>query len=288
MWINVESFLKTPDGTQLFFESWKRKDAKSALLIVHGQGEHSESYQRFIDDFETHGDMDCDIYAFDFRGHGRSDGLRGYAQHAIQYVEDFETVLEHLKSIGVRPIILCHSMGAMVVIAAQLQKNYEKRFGSMLVGQILSAPLFGVALDVPKWKINASHFMNKIYPKITLWNEITDDMLTQDLSIQQEYQRDPLRHQKISPGVFLGFFDFFEEIKRDAGRITTPTFLFMSEHDPVVSIQAALEVFDLLGSAQKEKKIFTSGKHELLNDISREKVYALIQTKILEWKGHTK
>ncbi len=287
MWRNREKFVETPDHHRLLCESWIRDDAEFSFLIVHGQGEHSGSYNRFIQHLlQNPNTPKMNIHTFDFRGHGRSDGRRGYAKHTIQYVEDLESILSDLqKAKPPLPLfVLAHSMGGLVVSEAQTLPSFQKRFPNIFRGQILSAPLFQVALQVPTWKIKSAKFINQVFPTLTLGNEISDDMLTDDASIRDEFQRDPLRHQKISPGVFLGFFDFFQDVRENASSIQTPTLLFMSELDPVVSYPAAKDFFEQLGSSDKKIIPFSIGKHELLNEISRDKIYQLVIEQLTTWR----
>lgn len=285
---NTERFIQTADHHKLFCESFLHQDAKASLLILHGQGEHSGSYDRLIR-FLSRQDspFKLNIFTFDFRGHGRSDGRRGYASHPIQYVEDLEAVLTDIEHSNMKtPLFaLAHSMGGLILTEAQCQHSFQKRFQNIFKGQILSAPLFQVALKVPAWKMKSAKWMNQVFPRLTLWNEITDEMLTDDLDVRKEFSRDPLRHQKISPGVFLGFFDFFDDIREHAIKIKTPTHLFISEVDPVVSFPAAKEIFDLFGSQDKKLTSFSVGRHELLNEIARDKIYTLIQNQLMTWSA---
>ncbi len=285
MWNNSEKFLLTPDHHSLHLEKWTHPHAQGSLLIVHGQGEHSGSYERFINYLKLDLSLTLNIYAFDFRGHGRSEGLRGFANHPIEYVEDLETALSEIQAeIQNTPLyILAHSMGALVWTVSQAQKKYQDNFKKIIRGQILSSPFFGMSLEVPRWKTKSAVFINNFLPRLTLSNEIKDSLLTEDPEIQIEFQRDPLRHQKISAGVFLGFFDFFAESFEVAKDIQLPTLLFISQTDPVVSFSAAHRFFEALGTHEKNMISFTTGKHELLNDLSRLHVYKSIREQLIQW-----
>ena len=285
MWQNFEKFLQTPDHHRLHFEQWIHPAAKQSLLIIHGQGEHSGSYERLIQDLKSNLHVPLNIFSFDFRGHGRSDGIRGYAEHPIEYVEDLETVLAEIRSHWEQnPLfILAHSMGGLIWTISQKQKRYQECFKKMIRGQILSSPFFGMSLDIPQWKTKSAVFIKTLFPKLTLSNEIEDSLLTDDPEIQTEFRRDPLRHRKISAGVFLGFFDFFSESLEMAKEIQLPTLVFISQTDPVVSFSATQQFFEALGSSKKKILSLSTGKHELLNDISREHIYKSIHNQLNQW-----
>lgn len=289
MWTNSEKFLESPDHHRIHFEQWLHPKARSGILIVHGQGEHSGSYERFIQHLQKNLNLPLHIFTFDFRGHGRSDGIRGFANHPIEYVEDLETALADIqKNHSQIPLyILAHSMGGLVWTISQGQKRYRESFKGMIRAQILSSPFFGMSLEVPQWKTKSARFVKTFLPRVTLSNEIQDHMLTEDQEIHTEFRRDPLRHQKISAGVFLGFFDFFAEAMNLAPKITLPSFMFISQTDPVVSFEAAKNFHEALASEEKKLLGLSSGKHELLNDISREHIYKSIYDQIRQWENTT-
>lgn len=187
---------------KLFYQEWIRNQPKGLVVITHGHGEHSESYHRFIDGIYPLG-WDC--VAWDWRGHGRSEGKRGFANHFSNYVSDYHLFLKHLyqqPSYRELPwVCLGHSMGGLI----QTQGLLENQLHLPIRAQILSAPLMGLRLDVPLVKDLAALAAFHIYPKLTLWNELKPEQFSRDPQVLKEYQRDPLRHDRISPGVYLGF-----------------------------------------------------------------------------------
>ncbi len=86
-----ESFFAGDGDVRLFFQSWEHPEAQKSMIITHGQGEHSESYHRLI---ESLADQKCNFYAWDLRGHGRSDGRRGVVQEFDEYCRDFQIFLK--------------------------------------------------------------------------------------------------------------------------------------------------------------------------------------------------
>ena len=54
----------------LFYQVWTSNNPKAALILLHSLGDHSGRYSHLIDHIVPEG---YDIYAFDFRGHGRSE-----------------------------------------------------------------------------------------------------------------------------------------------------------------------------------------------------------------------
>lgn len=274
MYTRSESFFTGYDGTKLFLQSWITKNAKGTILFTHGQAEHSDCYTRLISALEGQG---WNFIGWDMRGHGKSQGIRGYAKDFDEYVLDYKIFLDltlGLYDVHNKPVVLlAHSMGGLVQTCALAEK---KHLNDVISGQILSSPLFGVAVEVPQWKDQGAGIINSLFPKLTLSNEIKNDLLTRDFDIIREFEQDTYRHGRISSGVYLGFKREFERIINKASDISIPTLLHISDNDPVVSTECAIKFFDALASENKTLKIFEGGKHELYNDTVRNDVFKVV------------
>lgn len=272
-----ETFFKGYDQSTLFLQTWSHPEAVGTILISHGQAEHSDCYHRLISGLEKiqHAKK-WNFIGFDQRGHGKSDGLRGYAKDFDEYVLDHDLFFKECLKINFvqnkKIVLLGHSMGGLVQTCALSEKKYADH-NPQVVGQILSSPMFGVAVTVPAWKDTGASVMNKLFPKLTLGNELNNEMLTRDPEVIREYEKDTYRHNKISSGVYLGFKREFQNILTHAQSITLPTQLIMSDSDPVVSSPAALQFFDTIASTKKSLKIIDGAKHELFNDTCRDEAF---------------
>lgn len=272
MYTRSESFFNGYDGAKLFMQKWSVSHPVGSILITHGQAEHSDCYQRLVSALDG---SQWNIIAWDLRGHGKSEGLRGYAKDFDEYVLDYKVFLDRGLSLpelhGLPVVVLGHSMGGLIQTCALSEKKYPQ-----ISGQILSSPLFGVAVEVPEWKDKGASFINSLLPKVTLNNEIRNDMLTRDIEIMREYEQDTYRHNRISSGVYLGFKREFKRILSKAADIELPTLLHISDKDPVVSSESAVKFFDALASTNKTLKLVEGGKHELYNDTVRVEVYKFV------------
>lgn len=281
MYTRAETFFNGYDGTKLFMQKWIAPEAKGTVLFTHGQAEHSDCYHRLINALDGQG---WNFIGWDLRGHGKSEGLRGYAKDFDEYVLDYHVFLERalqLFEVHEKPVVLlAHSMGGLIqTCALSEKKSYQA------TGQILSSPMFGVAVDVPEWKDKGAGLINSILPKVTLGNEIRNDQLTRDLDIMREYEQDTYRHNRISAGVYLGFKREFPRVLSRAAEITLPTLMHISDKDPVVSSEAALKFFDALASPNKTLKIFEGARHELYNDTVRADVFRVVIDFLQQFTG---
>lgn len=270
-----EMFFKGFDGAQLFLQTWFHENSCGTILFTHGQAEHSECYHRVIAEFNSlstqTGTKPWNFIGWDMRGHGKSDGLRGYARDVDDYVLDYECFIKkvsELKNLTEKPVILlAHSLGGLVQIAALVEKK-----ANIATGQILSSPFLGVGVQVPAWKEIGSEIFNRYLPKVTLGNEIKNEFLTRDPEVIREFESDPYRHNKISAGVYLSAKREFARLIPRFPEIEIPTFMAISDNDPVVSSPAAMAFFDAIKSTHKGLKIVEGGAHELFNDIGRKEI----------------
>lgn len=270
-----EGFFFGYDQTKLYMRLWTHPEAEATLFITHGQAEHSDCYQRFVHGLNQHRPLN--YIAWDLHGHGKSEGRRGHIDQFEHYINDYELFLEAGKKVlsseakKLPFVLLGHSMGGLIQ-TLYLNQNTK----NAAAGQVLSSPLLGLNLPVPWWKEKAANLLSSTLPQLTLNNEISFDQLTSDKSIQDEYVKDVYRHDKIASQVFLGFKKYFDQTEQLAKKIKLPTYLCISDHDPIVSTEKALLFFDTLHSKNKHLKIMEDGKHELFNDVSREIIYKSI------------
>lgn len=284
MYERSELFFNGYDGAKLFMQKWSTPNAVGTILFTHGQAEHSDCYHRLIDGFAGTG---WNFIGWDLRGHGKSEGLRGYAKDFNEYVSDHSIFIDKcmgLAEVSAKPVILLgHSMGGLIQTCGLLENKYTQKY-SEIRAQVLSSPFFGVAIEVPAWKDAGAGVLNSFLPKITLSNEIKNEQLTRDVAVMREYETDTYRHGRISSGVYLGFKREFPIVMSRAGEIKLPSFLSISDNDPVVSSEAALKFFDLIQSDIKGLKIVEGGRHELYNDVVRDEVIKAVVDFVEQFK----
>ena len=103
-------------------------------------------------------------------------------------------------------------------------------------------------------------------------NEIDFKDLVHSPDIIQSYEKDPLRHSKIAPRLFLGMKEGFVQVKKYASDLTLPTLLQLAGQEKLVSNPASREVFERLGSTSKKCIEYPDSYHEIYVDQQREQV----------------
>src|SRR5688572_26720323 len=103
------------DQTRLFYRALPPVHGGKSVIVAHGFAEHSGRYGEILNELNRAGFA---ALAFDFRGHGNSDGKRGYISRFQDYVDDLKAAVNFEKGRnGNEPVIvLAHSMGALVAV----------------------------------------------------------------------------------------------------------------------------------------------------------------------------
>src|SRR5579884_921321 len=108
------------DGTSLFYRAWlPAARATRAVVLFHRGHEHSGRWAQVVRDLA---DMpETAFFAWDARGHGRSPGERGYAEHFTTVAKDADEFVRHVCREYRIPMenvaAMGHSVGAVVLAA---------------------------------------------------------------------------------------------------------------------------------------------------------------------------
>ena len=113
--LHVEGNFAGEKDLKLYYQGWLPSDSpRSVLVVAHGLADHGGRYQNLVEHFVPRG---YGVYAVDYRGHGKSEGHRGYVDDFSHYVRDLKTFFDILKrkTPVIYPFFLFgHSMGGTV------------------------------------------------------------------------------------------------------------------------------------------------------------------------------
>lgn len=268
-----ESSFESIDGLSLYFQEWlPLANPQAHLVITHGLGEYSDCYDAFAQELR---DYDLRISAWDLRGHGRSQGVRGAISDFYPICQDLEIFLKSVLKIDSSPtpvILMGHSMGGLILLKSLLGlREY------LHLPLILSSPFLGVSLPVPEWKKTASEVLSQLMPTLTLNNEIRPEDLTRDPERLSLYRRDPLRHDRISAGLYESALVAIERVFFQAQAFQGPTLIIGSESDPVVSSPDIQAFAAHLKNPTNQLALLSKRKHEVFNDEGREEAFTILR-----------
>lgn len=251
---------------ELFYQLWKPQESRGTFVITHGIAEYSECYDELATRLADDGWL---VFGWDLRGHGKSEGKRGYVNRFQDYCEDLDSAIKFIKA-DVNPkgkplVLFGHSMGGLITLKTMLQNSPQG-----IAAVALSSPALGLSLQVPKLKEQAARLLADWLPKVTLYNEIRYDHLTRDDAKIQQYKTDPMRHDKISPRLFLGMVEAMQEVHKLAPELHVPLIMQLSGREKVVSTKDSEIFFEALTTKVKQIYIYTESLHEIFNDLDKE------------------
>jgi alpha-beta hydrolase superfamily lysophospholipase len=260
--------LRAADGVRLHYRSWPATTERGVLLISHGLGEHGGRYAEVAQELAERG---LTVHAVDHRGHGRSGGRRGYVAHFGEFVRDFETfraaiAKEHPSDAPL--FLLGHSMGGLIAIH-HLQTHPEAGYR----GAVLSAPLVGIAVQAPRWKVALSGFLSRMVPWLPFRSEIETAMLSTAPGYEESYRSDTLLHNTITPRLYTEMVAAIRGAFERPDGIRVPLLVLAPTADRVV-LPEAVARFASACPGDVEVKRYEGFQHESLNEKDRHRVIA--------------
>ena len=287
---------ETPDlipirGTNCFVHQWDAEGVscpKALVVIYHGFGAHG-AYPTVRYAAEFFSQAGFAVVAFDFPGHGRSEGIKGYTKSSDDLVEDGIAMAEHAQALyGSRqkrlPLVLCgSSMGGAVslLVAHRLNQSSEKDTAMPLV--ILMAPM--LKLNVSSLEHTALHLLAYIAPTAQLIPSSATDGSKQyrDERKRRECDEDPLigppgSNMRVASA--LSCVDTAANVSQVFEKIENPYLLLIADEDVVVNNEGS-EEFHRKSSSKDKTKIHYPALHGLLCEPSP--LFEKIKTDIMDW-----
>lgn len=251
----------TRSGTTLFFQRWLPTDQppKAILAIVHGFGEHSELYHHLGEFFVQRG---CAVIALDLRGHGRSDGARGFIRHWADYREDVATLVALGAELAMDlPLFLVgHSLGGLIAI------DYAQQHPEGIRGLIVMGPALGT-ISVPRYLVWLSRLLSRIWPTFSLDTQLNSAAMSRDPVAVARLEADPLVHGRGSARLGTEVFQAIDRVRKNARSLSLPILIQHGEDDTVAHPDGSREFFGALTLADKELRTYPGGFHNLFVDL---------------------
>lgn len=275
-------------------EGVTQTNAKGVVQIVHGMCEYKERYEDFIDYLTQNGYI---VFAHDHRGHGGSVTANenlGYFgdKKGEAIVDDAALVTDEIRRLypGLSVTLFGHSMGSLVV-RAYIQK-YEEKIDKLIVcGSPSKNSLAGFGL-----MLNGviSAFRGKKYRSRLMANASTgggDDKfpgegknawLTRDKTVVEKYNADEKCNFVFSCNGFSNLLHLvknaYKKKKYPAKHSDLPIFFMAGADDPVIGSEkkwlAAQQFLRDVGYKNVTGKSYPKMRHEILNELGKEEVYA--------------
>jgi alpha-beta hydrolase superfamily lysophospholipase len=262
---SIEGRARTSDGLELLTRHWPADEVEAGgawagapwgvVLLVHGIGEHSGRYEHVGDQLAAAG---LDVYAYDHRGQGGSEGRPGHVDRWSQFHDDLGERLAAVRlAAASRPVVIYgHSLGGLIVAGYCLTPRPKPDF------VVLSAP--GLDSTFASWKKAVVVALGRVAPTLTLETGVVGETLSRDPSVGARTVDDPLCVKTTTARMGV-------EGLREQARVRShahegfgiPTLVLHGLDDGLVP-PSSTEVFE--GVPGVERRTYPGLRHELHNE----------------------
>jgi len=245
------------------------------LIMLPGYGDHIKRYDHVLWWFAR---RNVESHGFDFRGHGASEGKRGYVGHWDEFLEDFQRAMASISRVAsfsalnsqsnpdIPFFLLSHSHGGLV-LAVALERGLIDPAGA-----IFCSPFIRGKVHVPVWKKVIARVANLVHPSLRIKTGLKDHMMSSDEKMLAESRADPLANRCATPRWYLETLGAQRQALDAAHQIRTRSLVLQGDTDIVSDPQASEIFFNQLGSTQKTFHAYPGMRHELLREQRREEV----------------
>lgn len=285
-------YLTSFDNHQTPIYQWLPSSSPKAIIhIIHGLQEHALRYTQVAETLVQNGYA---VYAHDNRGHGAAAKVLGDAGDNFfdNQVKDIDTIVQYHRSNhpGKKIFLLAHSMGSL------LAQRYFQLHGNNIDGLILSGsngtpdPLLPMMLAI-QWlqrKVYGPQHKSKIFNQILLkkFNQPFQptrtkfDWLSRDKAVVDKAMQDKQMGFDCTTSFYysltLGVKAIFKKENIQAIPKDIPVYIFSGDKDPAGLLgKGVTQLYNNWKSAgikDIEFKLYTNGRHEMMNEINREEV----------------
>lgn len=261
---SIDLTVKSFDDINLHYKKDLIDNPKAIILISHGLAEHCGRYDYTSKKLNSFG---YSVYRYDLRGHGLSDGRRGFIKKVDDLFEDANTFVNLIKSENPgKPIfMLGHSLGGHIL--AGFGCKYKDKVNGMIFCSSLICDNFGYT-DVEEENPDP----------YTLIPECNVHDLTHDLEAIYSYENDGLVLEYITLGMYNALNESCSTIENIIPDFKYPSLIIHSSSDSIVSPEDSKYLFNNITSNDKEFMLINGLYHKLLDEIMKDEILLKISS----------
>ena len=260
------------DGTKLHCSYVMQPHEASLIFFVHGYSNHTGLFEDTITWLFNQG---IHVGIFDVRGHGKSEGRRGYVDDYSTYAKDMDIVLSNQVN-ACKPIstfVITLSTGGLIASYYLLSSYSNVKINSM----VMCCPYFGMPAQMQpnSLKKMISKCVNFFYPYAHVPKPILVDKITHSKKWREYFKNDPYRFSKTSVSWFFACESAMKFVFSNINQWPKSVSMFMitSGIDVVVDTEESKKLYDKMISINKKYHNYDNMCHQILNDENSEEVY---------------
>lgn len=266
--------LRARDGVFLELERTAPSRPKADVVLVHGYGEHRGRYGHVVDALVGAGAC---AWTFDLRGHGRSNGDRGYVETFDDYLDDLGLVIEQVSAEAPASrgrVLFGHSLGGLIALL------YAAVRPSPLAAVAVTSPFVAPAVRLPPGARSLIRLLARWAPKRDLWLGIEPAAISRDPEVLAAHAADPHVFTAVNVRWAGEAILAQRRLREVAPSLRLPVLFQLAGDDRIASTDAARALFERLGG-DKTLRTYRGLFHEVLNEPERERVLA----DLIGWLG---
>lgn len=273
-----------PDGTLLANYVWAAAPnvptpvsgpGTPSIYLLHGLSEHAGRYDRLARWLTARG---WTVGAHDHRGHGRSAGRPATLARQEDLVTDAVSRLDAWTAAhGRPPILLGHSLGALVAVRIALQQL------APIDALVLSSPPFVV--NVPMWVRRTLTWMSLHAPDLRVPHGLAPARISHDRAVVKAYRSDPLVRRSMTGRLARFVDDGGRDSLREAHLLACRTLLMVAGDDSIVAAEGSRQFAQRAPAELLTLRWYDTAWHEIFNETApiADPVYADLD----EWLART-
>lgn len=254
------------DGIELSC-NLKESGAPIWLIATHGIGEHQERHEYLQDLFGQY----FNIFRYDLRGHGKSQGPRADIQDFSDFMLDLGEIVQFLqKNYRMKRYVLFgHSMGGLIT-GSYIQNYHQAEIYPERI--FLNAPAGGYPGVLGKFiDVAPVHLFKKVEqasfgPKLKGLVDLS--YLSHDPRIKENYISDPLNCLSLGTRLLFGMVATTKETFCRPMRPQCPAMATVGSEDKIVNPEALKRYFKNVEHAFSFQ-VIEGAYHEIHNEIER-------------------
>ena len=266
-----EGKFKGLKNLQLYWQCWLPDGKpKAILLVAHGLAEHSGRYKNLVDYFVPKGYA---VYAFDYRGHGKSEGMRCYVDRFSDYLTDLKTFFDKVRKEqpGAKIFLVGHSMGATVAVPYAIEHQRE------LAGVITSGASLVASPTVSPALIAIAGVVSALLPKMGV-TVIDASTISRDQAVVDAYENDPLVFRgKIPARTGAELAKMWKTLPAQMSKIKLPLLIMQGTADRLANPESSKLLYERASSKDKTLKLYDGFYHEIFNEPEHKRVMADVE-----------
>lgn len=270
---DIEGKALSPEGLSYYYHLVIPGDPLALVVLVHGMGSHAGHFQELVDRLVGVG-FACALY--DQRGHGRSDGKRGYISHFSELVYDLSCFVHFASTRCPEKLplyLMAQSMGGLVAL------SYLLTHVTSVSGLVTLSAALEPTVRISNLTKKLGLFLARFFPTFAIKSGLPSEELTRDPAMQRASRDDPYGHDVLTLWAGREFKAQVEYINKLAGNLSIPALLLSGAQDRIVNPDGTRKLAMRMHSSECTCKIYPGMFHDLVTDVNREQVFH----DVIEW-----